>query len=610
MHRFIRTLMISLLAIAGIAGFGLVTSCNIAGSSSGTGNLMMLMTDGPTDDWTEVTVHFLSASLHRKGAIGWEALWTAIPNDPSSGKVNLVDLSGISDILSAGTLQAGTYDRLKLVMNTSTAADSMNLVTSDGTVIQPENITVVDPSGTGEIKVDLAPSLVVEPDQNNILSIDFDLAHPLSIVNLDGKVVISLKVRHKALPRHLNTLQFARTLGDIVSATPNTDGTAAIKIKNLQGTEVDFVANGSTFYTDVTSGTGVSGTFDLFKALAGTGAALVASNMQNDGSLYARRVWYADSIDKLPQFSPEGLVRRVGDSWLSIQKKQTEAMSTGDHHHRCDWNAETVFVNADTTWTFQGTDMGVTGVAGLAYVSRGYRVEVVSVDENVTPKIAQSINIQFAHSEGIVVEVTPDTATPPDPLKGSVTLGWFWRSKTLYGGDGFSWWFYGADSSYSSDFGVLSTAVTQAKDAHLWVFAYANLTWDVANLRWNIKDLVLAPLKLHEFTKITTPYTTDTGSIGVSTYNCWDATTPETMTIKLDPTGDLQTIVGSFIWNSNTNLVSFTLPVPTAQWPTLLTTALNKVKIWVYPVKDGEVYDWHAYCVIAYQFITNTVASR
>jgi len=157
---------------------------------------------------------------------------------------------------------------------------------------------------------------------------------------------------------------------------------------------------------------------------------------------------------------------------------------------------------------------------------------------------------------------------------------------------------------------VLSTAVTQAKDAHLWVFAYANLTWDVANLGWNIKDLVLAPLKLHEFTKITTPYTTDTGSIGVSTYNCWDATTPETMTIKLDPTGDLQTIVGSFIWNSNTDLVSFTLPVPIAQWPTLLVTTVNKVKIWVHPVMDGDVYNWHAYCVIAYRFITNTVASR
>ncbi len=599
MRRFLRGFILTLLAIAGVAGFGLVTSCTITGSSSsGTGNLMMLMTDGPTDDWTEVTVHFLSASLHRKGAAGWESFWTANTADPASGKVNLVDLSGVSDILNAGTIQAGTYDRLKLVLNTSTAADSMHLVTSDGTVIAPSDITVVDPSGTGEIKVDLEPSLVVEADKNNIVSIDFDLAHPLSIVNLDGKVVISLKVRHKALPRHLGSLQFARTLGDITAATANTDGTATFKIKNLQGAEIEFNANANTLYTDVSSGSAAAGTFDGLKALAGTGAALVASNMNSDGSLYARRVWYADNIDKLPDFSPEGLVRRVGDTWLSIQKKQTEAMPTGDHHHRCDWNAETVFVNADTTWAFQGTDMGVVGLDGLACVSRGFRVEVVYVDENVTPKIAKSVNIQCAHAEGIVVEPTLD----------NFKLGWFWRTRTMaysaVSGHEFGWWYYGMDSARSTDRQALIDMVAAAGQARLWVFAWAGLTWDAPAKQWVVENLVLAPLKLHEMTRITTAYTAASGTMGVSTYNCWDASTPETMTIKLDTTGDLQTIVGSFIWRSDTNLVTFTLPVPTTQWEALLTTTVDKVKIWVHPVKETDgTFTWHAYCVIAYQFI-------
>ncbi|MGB8959127.1 MAG: DUF4382 domain-containing protein [Candidatus Aminicenantales bacterium] len=596
MRRFFSILT---LFVLGVAGFGLMTSCNIigGGASGGTGSLKLLITDDPTEDWTEVTVHFLSASLHRRGSETWEDFWTANATDPASGKVNLVDLSGVTDILNAGTIKAGTYDRLKLVLNTSPQPDSMNLVTADGTVIKPEDITVVDPSGTGEIKVDLAPNLVVEADANNIVGIDFDLAHPLSIVNLDGKVVISLKVRHKILPRNLASIQFARTLGDITEAATNTDGTGTFTVKTLQGALVEFQGNGNTIYVDVTSGTGTAGNFEGLKALAGSGAALVASNMNSDGSLYARRVWYADDINKLPQFTPEGLVRRVGDTWLSIQKKQAEALSTGDHH-RCDWSAETAFVYADTTWSFRGVDMGVTGTEGLRYVARGFRVEVVYVDENVSPRIAKSINIQSAHAEGIVTE----------PALDDFKLGWFSRSRTLvYSGIAdheFEWWFYGADSSRSADRQALIDTVAAARTSRLWVFAWAGLTWDLGNTRWVVEDLVLAPMKLHDFTRITTGYTTGSGSIDVATFNCWDATTPEAMTIKLDTTGDLQTLVGSFIWRSDTNVVTFTVPVLPAQWETLLTPTLDKVKIWVRPVKEADnSLSWHAYSVIAYQFI-------
>jgi hypothetical protein len=596
MSRVVRGFVIPVLALSVL---GLATSCNIAGSSSGTGNLMMLMTDGPTEDWTEVTVHFLSASLHREGAPTWETFWTANTSDPASGKVNLVDLSGISDILNAGTIPAGTYDRLKLVMNTSTQPDSMTLIPAGSTTpIGPDDITVVDPSGAGQIKVDLSPNLVVAADQNNILGIDFDLAHPLSIVNLDGKVVISLKVRHKTLPRNLSRIQFARTLGDITEVTANADGTATLKITNLQGAVITFTGNGNTIYTDVTSGSGAAGNVDGLKALAGNGAALVASNMNSDGSLYARRVWYADNIDKLPQFTPEGLVRMVGETWLSIQKKQAEATATGDHHHRCGWNAETVFVNADTAWTFQGTGMGVTGLAGLAYVRRGYRVEVVYVDENISPKIAKSINIQFAHAEGIVV----------DPTLDNFKLGWFRRFSTMaysaVAGQEFGWWSYGEDAARSTDPQALVDLVAASRTARLWVFAWAGLTWDGTARQWAVEDLVLAPMRLHDMTRIQDRYQAATGSMVVSSFDCWDETTPELMTIKLDTTGDLQTVVGSFIWTGTTNVVTFTLPVPPSRWETLLTPSVNRVKIWVRPVKEGDgTYSWHACTVIAYQFI-------
>jgi len=597
MGRSIRHLGILLLAILGVFGFGLFTSCNIAGSASGgTGSLKLLMTDAPADDWTEVTVHFLSASLHRQGSDSWEDFWTANSDDPASGKINLIDLNGVTDILNAGSIKAGTYDRLKLVMNASTQPDSMNLVTVDGTVIRSEDITVVDPSGAGEIRIDLAPNLVVEADKNNVLGIDFDLAHPLSIVNLDGKVVISLKVRHKRLPLNLDQILFARTLGEITEATANPDGTAVFTVKSLQGAEVEFHGDGGTVYADVASGTAAAGTFEGLAALAGSGAALVASNMNADGSLYARRVWYADSIDKLPRFTPEGLVRRVGDNWLSIQRKRTEASPTGRHHHRCDWDAETVFVDAGTLWTFRGAGMGVTGTAGLRHIARGFRVEVEYLNENASPKVAKSVNIQSAHAEGLVTE----------PTANDFKLGWFWRTRTMVYAPGFSWWFYGTDASAPGETQGLIEAVGAAREAHLWVFAWAGLTWDAANTRWVVEDLVLAPMKLHELTRIQEGYKADTGTMVVSTLNCWDWTTPEIVTVRLDhdAADDVQTVVGSFIWRSDTNVVTFTLPVLPEQWETLLTPVVDKVRIWVRPVKeDGGTVRWHAYSVLAYQFI-------
>jgi len=613
MSRFFRVLTICLMVAAGAAGFSLLTSCNIiGGGGSGTGNLKLLMTDAATDDWTELSFHFLSASLHRQGSDTWEDFWAVTEATKETGKINLIDLSGITNILQATDIKAGTYDRLKLVMNKSTAADSMTLIPADGKQIPPENITVVDPSGNGTIKVDFSQPIVVETNKPNLVGIDFDLAHPLSIVNLDGKVVIDLKVRHRILPRNLGSIQFGRTLGAITVATPNTDGSATFTIQSVQGGAlIDFKANGNTIYTDVSSGKAVSSNFTEFQKYVGVAdaGALVASNMQSTGDLYARRVWFADDIDKLPQFTPEGLVRFVGDSWLSVQKKTTAAVATGDgHHRRCDWNAETVFVDGETQWSFQGTPMGVTGTDGLRYVSRGFRVEVTYPATDTTSKVADLINIQSAHSEGIVIEPTDTT----------LTLGWFWHSKTLYystindtvlGDHSFRWWFYGADSSYSQLPSELIAAVTQAKDAHLWVFAWAELYWDSVNIRWDIENLVLAPLKLHEFTKITSGYNADTanpGTMVVSTFNCWDWTTPETMNIKLDSEGELQTIVGSFIWKADTNVVTFTLPLPVDLWDDVLTPSANRVKIWVHPVKDGEVYTWHAYSVIAYQFIPIT----
>jgi hypothetical protein len=590
--RFFRAISVLLLAIAGAAGFGLVTSCNITGGgpSGATGGLNLFVTDAPTDEWEQVTVVLKSIGLHRKGSDVWETAWTADPANPAAGTINLVELNGVAEYLKNVTLPVGTYNMMRIVINTDPA--TMTLIPAGATTPVPAaNITVVDPSGRGEIMVDLDPAILVEEGKDANLMVDFDLAHPLSIVNLNGKIIISLKVRHRALPRRLMDIQFARTIGNITAAAADL---TTFTIKTVRETDVTFGVNPNTIYYDVDAGG--AGSFSGLSALVGTGAALVASNMNADGSLYARRVWYATKIDLLPQFTPEGLVRRVGDTWLSIVKKRTEALPTDSSRHRCDWTAETVFVDENTKWTFRDIDMG-TGTSVLRHIARGFRVEVTYAAIDVYPRVAAAINVRSAHADGLVV----------NPTLESFGLGWYRHIKTMYYSGitdhAFGWWFYGEPAARSTDVQAFIDTVDQARQARLWVFAWAGLTWDQISGRWAVEDLVLAPMMLHDLTRITTGYTDASGSMAVSTFDCWDSTVPAEMTIKLDKAGDLQTVVGSFVWTADTNVRTFTLPVLPDKWETLLTPAVNMVKIWVRPIKEGAEFSWHAYTVIAFTLV-------
>jgi len=591
--RLIRGSAVVLLALAGAAGFGLVSSCNItgAGPSGALGGLNLLVTDAPTDEWEQVTVVLESVALHRSNGSAWETVWTADPANPAAGKINLVELSEMAELLGQGAkIPVGAYDKMRVTIDTDPA--TMTLV-PDGAAapIDPADITVVDPGGRGEIEIDLDPAIVVEEGKDANLMVDFDLAHPLSIVNIDGKVVISLKVRHRALPRRLQDIQFARTLGKITAAAADLSG---FTVRTLRDAEIKFGVGAGTVYYDVDAG--AAGSFSGLAGLAGSGAALVASNMNADGSLFARRVWYSKDIELLPRFTPEGLVRRVGETWLSVVKKRTETISAGSNRHRCDWAAETVFVDGNTVWTFQDIEMG-RGVDVLRQIARGFRVEVTYVNIDIYPRVAAAVNVRSAHAEGLVV----------NPTAESFGLGWWRRLRTMFysdvDGHAFQWRFYGETAAASADPRALVEAVDQARQARLWVFAWAGLYWDKADGRWEVESLVLAPMRLHDLSRITTGYTEASGAIGVSTFDCWDQTTPAEMIVKLDKTGELQTVVGAFVWNAATKIVTFTLPVPPERWEGTLTPAVGKVKIWVRPVREEAGWSWHAYTVLAFTFV-------
>ena len=591
MSRIFRTFSLFLLAAAAV---GFLASCNLAISPSPdgpTGRLNLLVTDAPADDWQEVTVVLKSVGVFHRESQTWQTVWTADPANPAAGKINLVDLSGVALILGQASIPAGTYNRVRLAIDTDPA--TMRLVDDLGNVVDPSRIKIVDPSGRGEIRVVLDPAIAVVEGETTNLQVDFDLAHPLSIFVLDGQVIINLQVRHKPLPRRLLSLQFARSIGDITAAAA--DGTS-FSIKTLHGAELSFGVNDNTIYVDADANQ--PGSFAGLAALAGSGAALVASNMNADGSLYARRVWYAASVDTLPRFTPEGLVRRVGDNWLQIARKRTQ--TTTASVRTWEWGAEVVFVDENTAWTFRDEVHMGAGLDVLRHIRRGFRVEVTLADPAATPKTAAAINVLSAHVDGIITDATTE----------AVTFGWRDYRGRAFGYSAvpdhiFSWWFFGLPSSASSSIEDFVDTFNQAKAAHLWAFAWAGLYWEEAGGRWVVENLVLAPEKLRDPTRITTAYSASTGSMGVTTYCWWDETLSQDMTVFLDTTGDLQTVVVSIVYNTATRIQTVTVPVPPSEWPTLLTPNLPRVKVWVRPVKGTDgTFTWRAYTVIAYRVVS------
>jgi hypothetical protein len=618
MSRIIRLVATYALTAAGVVGLVLLSACNIIspGGGGGTGTVHLLVTDSPSDDWQEVTVILKSVSIRKQLDLSWHTVWTAPsddPNDPNAGKLNLVTFSGVSAFLGTAQLDSGKYDRLRFVIFTE--PENITLIDSEGNKIDSSNITVVDPGGKGEIKVAISPPLEVTDGTATVVEADFDLAHPLSIIMENGKVVVNLQVRHKAVRRNLTDIQFARSLGNVTDA--DTANKNSFTLTTLEGAvEIKFAVNSDTKYVDVDAD-GAEGNFDGLAALKGATdkGALVASNMWSDGTMYARRVWYG-TLTALPQFTPEGLVLRVGDNWLKVLNKNADKTSSA--RFSCHWDSDLIYVGDATTWTFHDTiDMG-TGPGVLRYIRRGFRV-TVELDTTATYRLAKSINVQSAHDEGAIRSVS-DT--------GFVFRGWGycrgWRpdlspySAQYYSHEwpyskvvpdhAFSWWFFGDPASASDSTADFAATVNAAMTAHLRVFAWAELYWNtdtsLGPVGWVAENVILAPEKLPDPTRVIGDYSSTTKSMDVATFD-WDNWTAATvMTIYLDAEGNLQTVVASYRWNPDTKVLTFTVPVLPGDWEKLLKASLLGVKVWVRPVKDGDVFKWHAYTVIGFQIVT------
>jgi hypothetical protein len=601
----------------GLSGLVLLTGCSSGSSSkapaatAGAGAVSLSITDAPSDQWQEVSVVLKSASLRNAADHTWSQVWLADPAHPLAGKINLVDLNSVADLLShASAISAGTYDMVQLVINTDPT--TMTLVDDSGTTIPAAEISVIDPSGLGQINVSVSPAITVVAGQTTNLQLDFDLGHPLSIVEetIGGvtKVILNLQVRFKAMPPRVQDLQFARKLGQVTAVAAPT-----FTLTDARGSSFTYHTDASTLYADADAKAAGS-----FAGITTSKFALVDSNLNADGSLYARQVWYATTAAALPTFTPEGLVRRVnatGGTFSVLTKSvSTDGKTTS-------WKLQTVTVDAKTVWTFHTSVSMGTGTAFLQDIWRGCRVEVQFDPAGTT---ATAVNIQNARDGGFITAASTTGLTfgwpgmVESPLAMSTGTNhlmadpsgrtWAYYQNTADSANAFSWWFYGLPSAASPVVQDLIDTVTAAQAAHLPVNGDANLYWDTQSHGWQVYQLILAPEPL--FASVITKGYADGATAGSGTMTV-TYTTPQDyflgstafqpLTVTLDYAGDLQTVVESIVWNQSTRVASFTVPVDHSQWSTLLVppTTANPglARIWVRPVKNGTSFDFHAYNV-------------
>jgi len=151
--------MIKNLLILAILG-ALIGSSAFSGCiRSGTGQLILNITDAPGDlNITRVNVTISKVMVHRSAAVNnTTAGWEMVVND--SQTFDLISLINVKEFFGSVNLSAGMYTQIRLTVESC-------VITVDGTEY---NCTV--PSG----KIKLIKPFVLMPDQAITLTMDFDV---------------------------------------------------------------------------------------------------------------------------------------------------------------------------------------------------------------------------------------------------------------------------------------------------------------------------------------------------------------------------------------------------------------------------------------------------
>jgi len=542
-----------LLPLLGIAALALTLACGGSSSSrtqtvpapSPTGATSIILTDAPSDQWSAIEVVVTKVTLlnktdHTKEVVAFEG---------ATAKINLVDLDSVGELLATAQLPVGTYDALRITIDPT----SVNLVDLAGNTVPTSQVHVQGAS----VLVALSADLVVTATGSNVVQIDFDLGHPLFLVQLpNGHWALNLQVKHR----------------------PNANGMmgmAQLAFRHRQGTITSVGAAGFVLHTDsgndltVNVGTGAwffnadTKTAGSLAGLAVGKHALVSLRMQADGSLWAVRVWYSASA--LQGWTPEGHVIST-DATLG---RMVVGASNG--------GSRAITIDADTAFAFQTAQTLGSGKAVLANVWAGFKVQVEVKDPLQVPMHALSVNIQRAVDGGAIQTATASSFVYQHPRATARTHAY---------ASPFTWWYLGFPAVTSSSSAGFAAACAGSGDVR--VQGVSDLVWNTGTSAWDASTAIFLPVALPQGT-ISSSY--NAGSIGFTFIN--SAAARQTITVSLNSTVGLQPAVFEAVNQAGVVTVS---AIPVSAWASKL-VAPAPTRVAVVPKTDGT---YAAYAVVIF----------
>ena len=548
MRLSLRTL--SLLAVPALTTLALTVACGGGSSSSSnpgpaaTGTTSFILTDAPSDQWSAVEVVVTKVTLLNKADHTKEV----VAFSGATAKINLVDLDSVGELLATAQIPVGTYDAMRITIDPT----SVNLVKADGTTVPSSQNHVQG----AMVQVALSTDLVVTTSGSNAVQIDFDLGHPLFLVQMpNGDWSMNLQVRHRPNANGMMgmaMMDFRYRKGTIASV-----GTASFVLHTDSGNDLTVNVDSGAWFFDADAKTVGS-----FAGLAAGKNALVKLRMQADGSLWAVRVWYG--VNPLPVFTPEGHVLGVD----LLNDKLLVSTNTGV--------PRAIAIDADTSFTFRANALG-TGQGALADVWTGFKVQVEVKDPLVVPMHAKSVNIQRAVDGGVIKAATATSFTYAHPVVGDRTHAY---------ANPFTWWYLGFPGITSTVSGDFAAACVGAGDVR--VQGVSDLVWNGGTSAWDASTAIFLPVALPQGT-ISTSY--NGGQLGFTFTN--STAVSQTITVNLNTTPGMQPAV---LEVANQSGVVTVTPIDVSAWGTKL-LAPSKARVAVVPKPDGT---FSAYAVVVF----------
>ena len=449
------------------------SSSNNPGSQNG--QISMMVSDDPSNDWAIVGVTVLSVSLQPQGGGTPVVVFTAPTPAPM---INLVELDQLAEIIGNASVPAGTYTGATLTLGanpgdvvlTASADPDPGFAGTAGATVRSSQIQIQGATGsagsrTVPLNVTFDSPLVVTANQNNALDLEFDLSHPAFIVAhvppASGQIMWAVNFngpfRHRPI-RDITSLVLRQIYGSFNSISADN---SSISITRIFPTEPPqnpetFVSSSQdlTILADKTNGTlfydldlHTHSTITSFNNMGGelNGKFLrVTARYQVDGSLVAVRIWASSSFNTV-FVSPEGHVLHVLSSSLVVLGDAGDPV--------------TVNVDNNTQFFFRTPSNGAadakpicTGTACLTSlpIVRGFKVHV-DVNPLQNSMLADTVDIEIATFGGSIsspgmnnftytrhfVDTADNYSLPMTYISSSTKNGTDSIGNTIFG---FKWW--------------------------------------------------------------------------------------------------------------------------------------------------------------------------